>query len=104
MVRKARSNALTLSLHRYSGKKLLLCPRTVHVMHAYEELATFKAQYEGNDLDIARYRGKLKEGMRPDEEYIKCLSAQSPRRTVAVRHVCMPALGYMLLGFVTRTY
>ena len=75
----------------------------MHVLRAYEELATFKAQYEGNDLDIAHYREKLKEGMTPDEEYIKCLRAQPLRRIVAVRHFCVPALGYMLLGFVTRT-
>ena len=62
MVRKARSNSLSLSLRGYFDKTLLLCPRTVHVLRAYEELATFKAQYEGNDLDIAHYREKLKEG------------------------------------------
>ena len=56
----------------------------MHGLRAYEGMDTFRAHYQGNDIEIAEYRQKLKAGMEEDEGYIAFLRAQPLRRTVAV--------------------
>ena len=54
---------------------------------------TFKAHYEGNDIEVAEYREKLKAGMQEDAEYIAFLRTQPLRRTVAVSPSLMTGMG-----------
>ena len=62
---------------------------------------TFKAHYEGNNIEVAEYREKLKAGMQEDAEYIAFLRTQPLRRTVAVSPSLMTGMGSTHLSCLT---
>ena len=73
----------------------------MHGLRAYEGMDTFRANYQGNDIEVAEYRQKLKAGMEEDEEYIAFLRMQPLRRTVAVSPRLIPGLGCGHLSCLT---
>ena len=62
---------------------------------------TFKAHYEGNNIEVAEYREKLKAGMQEDAEYIAFLRTQPLRRIVAVSPSFMTGMGSTHLSCLT---
>ena len=75
---------LSLALRGYERQCSAHYPRTFHGLRAYEGMDTFQAHYQGNDIEIADYRQKLKPGMQEGGEYIAFLRTQPLRRTVVV--------------------
>ena len=73
----------------------------MHGLRAYEGMDTFRAHYQGNDIEIAEYRQKLKPGMQEDGEYIAFLRTQPLRRTVAVSPRLITGMGSTHLSCLT---
>ena len=73
----------------------------MHGLRAYEGTDTFRAHYQGNAIEIAEYRQKLKPGMQKDGEYIAFLRTQPLRRTVAVSPWLITWMGSTHLSCLT---
>ena len=73
----------------------------MHGLRVYEGMDTFRAHYQGNDIEIADYRQKLKPGMQEDGEYIAFLRTQPLRRTVAVSPSLITGMGSTHLSCLT---
>ena len=73
----------------------------MHGLRAYEGMDTFRAHYQGNDIEIADDRQKLKSGMEEDKEYIAFLRTQPLRRTVAVSPRLITGMGSTHLSCLT---
>ena len=73
----------------------------MHGLRAYEGMDTFRAHYQGNDIEIAEYRQKLKPGKQEDGEYIAFLRTQPLRRTVVVSPWLIRGLGSTHLSYLT---